>query len=46
MSGGTWLIGGNRSKTWKENEAERIFWDAIPEAKLKACQSVEKFAEN
>ena len=46
VSDGTWVLGGHRSKTWKENEAARVFWDPVPEANMKACRSIEKFAEN
>ena len=48
VSDGTWVIADHRSKVWKENEAARVFWDAIPNAGddkgLPACHSIERFA--
>ena len=46
ISDGTWVIAGHRTKTWKANEAARVFWDAIPDADLPPLRSVEKFTEN
>ena len=36
-----WVRKGKTRACYKEGEAAEIFWDAIPEAKLKACLSIE-----
>ena len=44
ISDGTWQVEGKRRGTFhRKNEAERVSWDAIPEAKMEAYQSVEPF---
>ena len=44
ISDGTWKIEGKRRGTLhKKNEEAKVFWDAIPEAEMEACQSVEPF---
>ena len=35
-----WVRKGKTRACYKEGEATEIFWDAIPEAKLKACLSI------
>ncbi len=41
---GTWQIQGKRrGQCYKENEAAKVFWDAIPDAEMEAYSSIESF---
>ena len=45
ISDGTWVNPGKRRQCYKENEAEFVFWDAVPEADFPASCSIEPFDE-
>ena len=42
---GTWLLPGARTRCYKNNEAARVLWDAVEEANLPECTSIEPFLE-
>ena len=43
VSDGTWIKAGTRQQRYKEGEAARVLWDAVPEANFAASKSVEVF---
>ena len=43
VSDGTWIKAGTRRQRYKEGEAARVLWDAVPEANFAASKSVEVF---
>ena len=46
ISDGTWVNPGKRHQRYKENEAEFVFLDSVPEADYPASRSIETFDEN
>ena len=40
---GTCINPGNRRQCYKEGEAVKLFWDAIPECNMEASRSIESF---
>ena len=43
VSDGTCLMPGTSTKCYKESEAEKVYWDAVPEANYPPGRTTEKF---
>ena len=43
VSDGIWIKIGTRQQHYKEGEAARVLWDAVPEANSVASKSVKEF---
>ena len=46
VSDGTWIIRGERTRCYAENEAAYVLWDEVQEADCSMCKSIETFKEH